>query len=769
MTLMEQCQIWNENDEYQAIIDAIEALPDAKRTPELDSELARAYNNLADVDDAPLFKKAISLLKPHEDYFKGDHYWNFRIAYAYYYLDQEGPALHYFKQALDARPGDEDTEQFIDDCRRRLSLPRFEKNFRQRTVDAWNAFVHGEGELRRLMDQKDQAAIAGELIAKCTKLLSPAFADVSFELGYNGKKYELILTPEGNRAKLFQLVYFQRHAPAALSSNWNILVGRQPSHGFDLRSFGLEVSANQVQAWVEKAGDDRPVVSLELYCEKLLPLLREDDGKVWWLLSTLTDQVLGEIPAMALIDSFDVLGGPKDAPGIPLSELPHALEDLGLSLKLDPEQYLENAYTAYRMEPDRDPDADWRMDVFAGATRCPALVNAYLNGESGMMDDFHRDGAVPGFLCYPLDCFADESDRSKLILDFRDALEAAVAETAGADAATFLGGASGHFCGYLDFIAWDLPAVLDAAAAFFKDSPLEWASFHTFRRDVGTIRLLDRGAIGGDSAEDQDGEDLTDQPESDGEGAAGSFVGFVLLSDAQWEKQKLIDDLKADWGIEAVEDDEGGELHDDMLVFSIGDIMAAVSMTPSPVPDGEAEQNAANNYMWPGAVDAAKAHKAQIMVAILGKDAGLIERGRLFVQVMSCCSKQAAATGLYTSGTVFQPRFYQGFAEMMKQDELPIFNWIWFGLYRTENGVCGYTYGMPVFGKDEMEVLDAGDSPEQVRDFLASLVSYVLEYDVVLQDGETIGFSANDKHTITRSEGVSLPGMTLKISYNAAD
>ena len=98
-----------------------------------------------------------------------------------------------------------------------------------------------------------------------------------------------------------------------------------------------------------------------------------------------------------------------------------------------------------------------------------------------------------------------------------------------------------------------------------------------------------------------------------------------------------------------------------------------------------------------------------------------------------------------------------------------IFNWIWFGLYRTENGVCGYTYGMPVFGKDEMEVLDAGDSPEQVRDFLASLVSYVLEYDVVLQDGETIGFSANDKHTITRSEGVSLPGMTLKISYNAAD
>lgn len=40
MTLLEQCQIWHENDEYQKIIDAIEAVPAGERTPELDSELA---------------------------------------------------------------------------------------------------------------------------------------------------------------------------------------------------------------------------------------------------------------------------------------------------------------------------------------------------------------------------------------------------------------------------------------------------------------------------------------------------------------------------------------------------------------------------------------------------------------------------------------------------------------------------------------------------------------------------------------------------------
>ena len=50
MDLLEQCRIWNENDEYQKIIDAIEAIPESELTPELASELARAYNNAADVE-----------------------------------------------------------------------------------------------------------------------------------------------------------------------------------------------------------------------------------------------------------------------------------------------------------------------------------------------------------------------------------------------------------------------------------------------------------------------------------------------------------------------------------------------------------------------------------------------------------------------------------------------------------------------------------------------------------------------------------------------
>ena len=113
MTLLEQCQRWNKNDEFQKIIDALEKIPAEERTPEEDSELARAYNNLAQPGEKELFQKAIALLEPHEEYFAGDHSWNFRMGYAYYYLDQEGPALRYFEQALAARPGDEDTRSLL--------------------------------------------------------------------------------------------------------------------------------------------------------------------------------------------------------------------------------------------------------------------------------------------------------------------------------------------------------------------------------------------------------------------------------------------------------------------------------------------------------------------------------------------------------------------------------------------------------------------------------------------------------------------------------
>ena len=917
MDILEQCQKWNENNEHHKIIEALEGIEE--RTPEMDSQLARAYNNEADhrtPEGRAMLKKAIALLKPHEEYFEGDYYWNFRMGYSYYYLDQEGRALRYFEKALEARPDDEDTMQLIDGCKKGISLPQFSECFRERTEDWWETFAEMEAELRQMMDEDKDRTRGAELVAQMQGTLNLVFDEISFEMGFNGEKHELILTPEGDKVKLFELVYFQKHAPKEVLEHWNILVGRQPVQNIGLRTNdGWEISGDDVQIWLEEQGENSFAISA--YCEKLLPKLQEEEGRVWWMLTTLTDQVLGEIPHMRYIDSFDVLEEPKAEPSILLSQLPDHLKERGLELSTDPEAYLES-YLGYEMKPNEDPDADWRLDVMVGSTNCVPLINGYLNADNDFMDQLHADGTVAGFFCYPLDTLREEEGSQK-IFDFRDELEKVFTTDEGSEVLTLTGGATGIYCGYVDFIAWDIREALNMAKEFFEGTDIPWAIFHSFRREAGSVplkqqddepetenqddeldetltgmdyipytkqnaeafyeqleqwndedeytrciqalntvpedwrdyriayamaRALENYAIIGDHDEGtprykgdkallraievlesvrEEGKDKAEwnmrmaygyqylygqeekaipyaqrwaELDPEDEDAAtviqecqkeiakraeaevkdesdhtGVFTGFVLLSKGKWDKEQFIRDMKEKWDITVDEYDASEEKDDDALVFEVGDMLAAVSLNNYPIPGGEAEANAENNYMWPDAVKVAKKHSAHIMVAVLGKEENLLEKGKLFTKVVAACCRQKYATGVYTSGVVFEPGFYEGFADMMQNDELPIFNWIWFGLWRDENGMNGYTYGMDVFGKDEMEVLGTDAEPGDLRDFLASLVSYVLENDVELQDGETIGFTADDKHTITRSPGVSLPEdqMTLKISWKSTD
>ena len=488
MDLLQQCRQWFDQNEIQKEIDTLEAIPAGERTPELDSELAKAYIAVADAGEREPYEKALELLAPHEEHFAGDHCWNYRIACAYYYLDEEGPALRYFEKALEARPGDKDTQEYIDDCRHRLALPRFTKNFRERTREAWAAFARIEGTLRQIMDTDKSHQRSEELIELCSRALEIALSDTAFELGFNGEKYELILSPEGLRSRLFPLVYFQQQAPESVLAHWNIRVGRQPAPGFLLRTGEIEIRVEDVQMWAEKTEDQR--VSLGLYCEKLISLLKEDTDKVWWALSMLVDQTVGEISSIAFVAGFDVYARPKEEPAMCLSQLPELLQGMGLPLWRDGSDYLENSYLTYELEPVEDPEADWRLDVYAGSCRLPVLINDYMAARSDTVDEYHKDGIAAGFLCYPLESFTGE-ERSKAVLDFRDALRDAVLGEAGAQAVTFLGGATGLYYGYLDLIAWDLPAVLTAAQAFFGKSGLPCAHFHAFRRDVGGVPLLE--------------------------------------------------------------------------------------------------------------------------------------------------------------------------------------------------------------------------------------------------------------------------------------
>lgn len=181
---------------------------------------------------------------------------------------------------------------------------------------------------------------------------------------------------------------------------------------------------------------------------------------------------------------------PCRLPAVSLEKLPQMLKSLGLTDYRDGADFLENSYITYELDPVKDPDADWRLDVYTGSNRLPVLINEYMSAQSDMMNEYHKDGIVAGFLCYPLNGF-ESGNRAEQILQFRDTLQDAIQNMQGGRS-HLLGGATGLYYGYLDFIAWDLLAVLDAARAFFADTDLTWSGFHVFRRDVGAVRLWEQ-------------------------------------------------------------------------------------------------------------------------------------------------------------------------------------------------------------------------------------------------------------------------------------
>ena len=133
-------------------------------------------------------------------------------------------------------------------------------------------------------------------------------------------------------------------------------------------------------------------------------------------------------------------------------------------------------------------------------------------------------------------------------------------------------------------------------------------SFEEFIRGLEHESLYDPD----EDVENPDEEDDADEEETDHK---GSFVGSVLLSKAEWDKEQLIRDLREEWNIvdeEPDESDEDEENSGDAVVMRVGGMMLIVTLFHGHIPDNEAEINAENNYMWPEAVEAAKAHKAHM-------------------------------------------------------------------------------------------------------------------------------------------------------------
>ena len=244
-----------------------------------------------------------------------------------------------------------------------------------------------------------------------------------------------------------------------------------------------------------------------------------------------------------------------------------------------------------------------------------------------------------------------------------------------------------------------------------------------------------------------------------------TFVGFVLLERADFDAEKYVKDLKKDWGINY----DFEITHDNNTIIADNNgMILTVSLMPAPIPDNEAIEQAKTNYRWDGAVEAAERHKAHLLVSVINRgDMDNIEGAKHYVKLLANATKQEGCLGINILGTVIHPQMYYDFAKLYDEnDDFPIENIVYIGLYGDENNtVSGYTYGLEQFGKKELEIIKSSEEAEEVYNFLASISDYIITSDVVLNDGETIGFSEEQKIQISVSKGIALDGETIKLGF----
>lgn len=278
------------------------------------------------------------------------------------------------------------------------------------------------------------------------------------------------------------------------------------------------------------------------------------------------------------------------------------------------------------------------------------------------------------------------------------------------------------------------------------------------------------------------------------------FFTVVLTEKPGFDRDAFLKAFQEEWDIEpdepdeadealfagVVEDPDGEDGAAGPLTFSVDDFLCSVMPMPFPVPDGEAEESAEHNFLWPEAVETTKRHAANLVVAVMGpfsdvetgdaddaEDYGLAvakARAKLLVKLTATAAKLPGALGVYTCGTVFEPQAYREGAEPMEEDEdlLPLRSLVWINLWMSEEGFCAGTDGLSAFGFKEIEVLDVPEEkadPDDVLNFVLMGALYVLEYGAVLEEGETIGFTEEDQHPVTVSPGESLDADTVKIEY----
>lgn len=465
--ILKQIDSLDDDDDYQKIIDLVEALDASDKTYDVQSELGRAYNNLANSvnnisEQALYINKAIEIFNSILDEERKDTKIHYRLAYSYWMIAKYFDALDQLDKSLSIDPEYENSTELYPMVINDLSScnMRDKDNLSKRVDNFWKIFTEKEEVLRNAvkLNKNDGGVDLSNLVYELLKLV---FEHSDFEIGFDTKlnKYEIILPINGNLFRIYTRQYLVSKMPDCIKENWVFTVGRRRIPNIDnisLKTDDANVKAGSIKIIPSICEDNK--VDIKVYQIELSNLYQENENRAYQVLFPLLDMAIGEVITTRYIGNIDFLEADTNEEYITLSKLfdyiTENLEDVTEGI---------NSCSVYKAKAKEEGDFNYREDIFVGRTQCMEIISAYYNNDTSIIKELFEDtGAVLGYFYFDSDKYSNDE-----VLAVRDGIEESIAEKA-SDFGITIGAATGHSYSYIDFIAYDLDNFIQVSQNLLK-------------------------------------------------------------------------------------------------------------------------------------------------------------------------------------------------------------------------------------------------------------------------------------------------------------
>ncbi len=186
----------------------------------------------------------------------------------------------------------------------------------------------------------------------------------------------------------------------------------------------------------------------------------------------------------------------------------------------------------------------------------------------------------------------------------------------------------------------------------------------------------------------------------------------------------------------------------------------SVTLSPSPMPWSELVGPCETAWHWPQATKRLQVHSAHLVVTATSSTLDVIDLTLALTRVVAAAALATPALGIYWDAAmqVHNVKNFVVEAEKATRTQLPLYLWLRFGLVREDDGSNSlYTTGLSELDRMEVELPHSALDPQTMVDRAFNIAHYLLEKGPVLDDGQTIGVSEDERFIIAHAPSILDP------------